>query len=114
MRVVQLSNRLGERRVALVTEPRLQLLRQRSSVYDLAQFAIHSNRSLRECIEEFATDEQLQYDAVYSGQSDWRLLPPIDHPDPSHCLVTGTGLTHKASAENRQSMHVAAKSSATP
>jgi hypothetical protein len=114
MRVVQLSNRVGERRVALVIEPQLQLLQQRSSVYDLAQFAIQSNRSLRECIEDLATGEQLKYDEVYSGRSDWRLLPPVDHSDPNHCLVTGTGLTHKASAENRQSMHVAAKNSATP
>src|SRR5205823_8212792 len=34
----------------------------------------------------------------------------FDHPDePGRCLVTGTGLTHKASAENRQAMHAAQK-----
>jgi hypothetical protein len=113
MRIVQLSNRAGERRVALVAEPWLRFLQQPSSVYDLAQAAIQSNRSLRGCIEEFATGEQLKYDDVYSGQSPWRLLPPVDHPDPSHCHVTGTGLTHKASAENRQSMHVAENGGAT-
>ncbi len=48
----------------------------------------------------------LRYDAVYELRSAWRLLPPFDHPEePGRCLVTGTGLTHKASADNRQAMH---------
>jgi len=34
-------------------------------------------------------------------------LPPLDHPDPSHCHVTGTGLTHLGSAKNRDAMHEA-------
>nr|WP_281242900.1 AraD1 family protein [Halomonas muralis] len=34
-----------------------------------------------------------------------RLLSPIDHPDPAHLLVTGTGLTHLGSAEGRDRMH---------
>jgi hypothetical protein len=33
-------------------------------------------------------------------------MPAFDHPhEPARCLVTGTGLTHRASAENRQAMH---------
>jgi len=47
----------------------------------------------------------VDYDAVYRLESDWRLLPPFTHPEPARCLVTGTGLTHKASADNRQAMH---------
>jgi hypothetical protein len=38
------------------------------------------------------------------------LLPPVDHPDPAHCLVSGTGLTHLGSAEGRDRMHKAAAS----
>src|SRR2546430_1928952 len=54
--------------------------------------------------------QTLEYDPVYELRSPWQLLPPFDHPqEPARCLVTGTGLTHKASAENRQSMHAAAK-----
>lgn len=48
----------------------------------------------------------MDYEAIYRGDSDWRLLPAFDHPDePARCLVTGTGLTHKTSAANRQAMH---------
>jgi hypothetical protein len=33
------------------------------------------------------------------------LLTPIDHVDPTHVWVTGTGLTHLGSAEGRDKMH---------
>lgn len=39
-----------------------------------------------------------------------RLLCPIDHDDPAHLLVSGTGLTHLGSAEGRDKMHRAASS----
>ncbi|MBS0332432.1 MAG: FAH family protein [Proteobacteria bacterium] len=35
------------------------------------------------------------------------LLGPIDHPDPAHLIVSGTGLTHLGSAEGRDAMHKA-------
>ena len=40
------------------------------------------------------------------------LLPPIDHADPAHLLVSGTGLTHLGSAEGRDKMHKAAAAGA--
>jgi hypothetical protein len=42
-----------------------------------------------------------------------RLLCPIDHADPAHLLVSGTGLTHLGSAEGRDKMHKAAAGHAT-
>jgi hypothetical protein len=35
------------------------------------------------------------------------LLSPIDHPDPAHLIVSGTGLTHLGSAKGRDAMHQA-------
>ncbi len=43
-----------------------------------------------------------------------RVLPPIDHPDPAHLLVTGTGLTHLGSAATRDSMHAEAAAGEAP
>ena len=70
--------------------------------------------SLREGItlttmaRNFATGEALDYDFIYSGESDWHLLVPIDVPgDPFRVLVSGTGLTHLGSAKQRQAMHAA-------
>ena len=42
-----------------------------------------------------------------------RLLAPIDHPDPAHLHLTGTGLTHLGSAEGRDQMHKAADAALT-
>ncbi len=114
MRLVQISHPNRGRRVAIVEEPRLRLLRDCASVYELAERALQSEHSLRACVEQLGSDEQVDYDAVYAGRSDWRLLSPIDHPEPSRCFVTGTGLTHKGSAENRQSMHVGAGGQQSP
>jgi hypothetical protein len=104
-RIVQLR-RGSERRVALVEEPRLRLTARHDSVYDCALAAIAERRSLVEIVGSLATDDVLDYDDVYEGRSEWRLLAPIDHPsEPSRLLVSGTGLTHLGSAANRQSMH---------
>jgi hypothetical protein len=104
-RVVQLSNPVHGRKVALVQESTLRLLHGGATVYEFAQSAIQSNRRLCEQLQQFTGDETLDYDVVYEGRSNWQLLPPIDHPEPARCFVTGTGLTHQGSADNRQSMH---------
>ncbi|HEY1379592.1 MAG TPA: AraD1 family protein [Gemmataceae bacterium] len=109
LRLVQLTHPTEGRRVAVVEEPHLRLLSDHTTVYDLAQAAIDAGRRLEEIVIAHRSSQTLPYDDVYQLRSPWRLLPPFDHPqEPSRCLVTGTGLTHKASAENRQSMHVAA------
>jgi hypothetical protein len=55
---------------------------------------------------KLVSQDQLDYEPIYAGQSEWSLLPPLDHPDePARCLVSGTGLTHVASARQRQAMH---------
>jgi hypothetical protein len=95
------------RRVALVEEPRLRLLDGGGSVYDLATSALATGMKLSEAARQHATEEQLDYDFVYSGCSEWQLMLPIDHPEPARCLVSGTGLTHFGSARDRQSMHAA-------
>jgi hypothetical protein len=94
--------------VALVEEPRLRLLAEVHSIYVLAQSAIAAAAKLPDLVRQRATGALFDYDAIYEGQSEWSLLPPIDHPgDPARCLVSGTGLTHLGSARDRQSMHTA-------
>ena len=108
MHLVQLRHPQVGRRVAIVEEPRLALLDATDSIYSLAQAAIASKKTVAELAAARRSNETVDYDAVYRGTSDWKLLPAFDHPtDPMHCLVTGTGLTHKASAQNREKMHQA-------
>ena len=112
MHLVQLQ-REGERRVALVDGEDLRLLESTESVYALALEAIESGQRLTALAATRVGSQTLTYDSVYYAHqrtSEWRLLPAFDHPhDPAHCLVSGTGLTHKASAENRSAMHSGAQ-----
>jgi hypothetical protein len=104
-RIVQLVHPEHGRRVAVVEEPKLRLLQGCATVYELAKSAVRSKQTLRALVERLTSDDAVDYDDIYAGKSPWKLLPPVDHPEPSRCYVTGTGLTHKGSAENRQSMH---------
>jgi hypothetical protein len=107
MRFVQLSAG-GERRLALVEEPKLRLLRDFYSLYTLAQAAIITGDKLTTLADQYLSDDVLDYEQIYEGLADWKLLSPIDHPgEPARCLVSGTGLTHLGSARDRDSMHVA-------
>jgi len=102
------------RRVALVEEPHLRLLHGCSSVYELASDAIAAGTSLTHTAQQRATIDLVDYDSVYTGNSEWRVLPPIDHPDePTRCLISGTGLTHLGSARGRQAMHAVASEELT-
>jgi hypothetical protein len=75
------------------------------SLYQLAGAALAEGRSLRDAALARRTAEVLE---IGGGSSGVRLLPPIDHPDPAHLYLTGTGLTHLGSAESRDKMHALA------
>ena len=105
--LVQIGNG-EERRVALVDEPHLRCLTDVKSVYELAQRCLRAGMKLEERARVLANGEALNYDAVYAGDSEWKLLVPIDVPgEPSRLTVSGTGLTHLGSAKDRQAMHAA-------
>jgi hypothetical protein len=101
---VQIRNG-SDRRVALVEEPRLRPLTGVDSVYALALEAVARKVGLAAVVRERLGSDSLSYDEVYGGTSPWRLMPPVDHPEPAHCLVSGTGLTHLGSAAHRNAMH---------
>ncbi|MGO9938412.1 MAG: AraD1 family protein [Terracidiphilus sp.] len=108
MHLVQIQN-ATRRRVAVVREPDIVLLREVDSTFALAERALSEKRRLSELATCLTTDEVLSYDAIYDGKSDWRLLPPIDCPrNANRVHISGTGLTHLGSARDRQAMHVAA------
>lgn len=107
MHLVQIAN-AGERRVALVREPNLILLRKTDTVLALACRALAEGHTLTAIVDGLLSNDVLSYDEVYSGRSPWKLLAPIDCPtDPQHVAVSGTGLTHLGSARDRQAMHIA-------
>jgi hypothetical protein len=72
------------------------------TTYQVARKAIAERRTLEQVVSEEPIDAAIPYAELLSNA---RLLPPLMHPDPAHCLVAGTGLTHLGSAAARDSMH---------
>jgi hypothetical protein len=107
--LVQITNGIG-RRVALVDEPHLRCIRKHDSVYDIALYCIRESLSMEHYLHSVADGDSLLYEDVYARRSEWRLMSPIDVPDhPSQMLISGTGLTHIGSAQQRQAMHAVAQ-----
>jgi len=103
--LVQLKNFAGHRFVALVENDALCLLSGVESAYALCQNALATGQSLIAAARTAASGELIPYDPAYHGH-EWRMLPAFDHPaEPARCFVTGTGLTHRASVDNRNAMH---------
>jgi hypothetical protein len=111
MRLIQFLNENGNRQVAKVGEQdgTLQVLAETERVYDLALEAGRSRTDLETLVRSRLSHEWADYDSIVASR---RLLPPLDHPDPAHCLVTGTGLTHLGSAKARDAMHAKIESGA--
>ena len=107
MRLIQFLSKNGQRRVAKVGErgDQLQVLAHTGRIYDLALEASRTGTALGALVDSRLCDEFLDYDALITEK---RLLPPLDHPDPAHCWITGTGLTHLGSAQARDAMHTQA------
>lgn len=110
MNLVQLRRAGGERAVAVVEGDSLRLLDRVESVRELALEAIRTGQSLADAAAAALGSVEESYDAALA---EGRVLPPLDHPDPAHLLVTGTGLTHLGSAATRDAMHVVKESELT-
>jgi hypothetical protein len=106
MRLVQFLSDAGERRVGRVSDDgrSVQVLSGVGTSYELAQQAARERRGLADLAAAAGDSEMLDLSDLLAHR---RVLAPLDHPDPAHCLVTGTGLTHLGSAQARDAMHQA-------
>ena len=112
MRLVQIIHGVEGRKLALVEEPKLRLISGFKSAHALASQAINYKGDIAALIMQNLSDSTLEYSPIYTGNADWKILPSFDHPtDPLAAMLSGTGLTHKASADNRQKMHKAQETS---
>lgn len=117
MRLVQFHIPGGDRRLGIVSGEEVldltSLDAECNSVYTLFRRARQREQTLEaeaEAILRSGSPQRLSYEALLKatpkGREPW-LLAPIDHPDPAHCYVGGTGLTHLGSMAQRDQMHKA-------
>lgn len=109
MRLVQIRGDEG-RQVVAADEVGAFVVTGVASVRALATRAIAAGQSLAEAVEAAGRGAAVDLAAVAAGGL---LLAPIDHDDPAHLILSGTGLTHLGSAEGRDKMHRAAAEAAT-
>lgn len=102
MNIVQYRNEKGKRQVGVVKEGKLHAMKGLRSTIELAEHALVERSSLAAIAKTLASSKGEDYAGALKER---RVLSPVDHPDPAHCIITGTGLTHLGSASARDSMH---------
>ena len=102
MRLIQFEDRAGQRRVGVVEGAGIQVLRGVRSTRELGLAAIRAGSGLHDEVLRRGSEPGPDYAGLLE---EGRVLPPLDHDDPAHCLVSGTGLTHLGSAATRDRMH---------
>jgi len=107
LRLLQHRAADGARSLILADGETAYFLNGVSTTRELAQRAIAAGTSLAVAAEAAGLGAGVDIAAELAAG---RLLAPIDHEDPAHMLLTGTGLTHLGSAEGRNKMHAAAAS----
>lgn len=104
MQLMQTKTAGGHRQVLLIdTDGQARELAACVTVYDLARQALARSSTLRDLALELAAGSVPM--SLDQALADAQPLCPIDHPDPAHVYVTGTGLTHLGSAKGRDEMH---------
>ena len=103
MRLIQFEDSTGQRRVGVVEGDSIQQVNGISSTRALALAAIANGRSLLQEVKAMGT--ALGPEGYTGLLESGRVLAPLDHEDPAHCLISGTGLTHLGSASTRNKMH---------
>lgn len=103
MRLIQFEDSAGQRRVGVVEGDSIQVVNGTSSTRTLALAAIANGHSLQQEVQSAGT--ALSAESYTHLLDTGRVLPPLDHEDPAHCLISGTGLTHLGSASTRDKMH---------
>ena len=102
MLLIQYKTAAGDRRVGILAGDGVTALDGYATTLDLASAAIAQGGGIAALAEAAAGTDVESYETI---AQQGRLLAPIDHPDPAHCYVTGTGLTHLGSADTRDAMH---------
>ncbi|MCX5494213.1 GguC family protein [Kaistia dalseonensis] len=104
MRLMQIETEAGKRAVVATVGERSVIVPGYDTVYEIAKAAIAAKTGIEALVNSSISGVSETVDRAALLASG-RVLAPIDHPDPAHLLITGTGLTHLGSASARDAMH---------
>jgi len=104
MHLIQFHDDKGNRAVGVTRDGQTHTVNGVASTYELALEAMSVLGGLPAAIDARGLGAAIDKAALLA---EGRMLSPIDHPDPAHMHVTGTGLTHLGSAATRDAMHKA-------
>ena len=94
MRLSQLLDETGQKIVCATDANGIsRKLSGTAGLRELAVAALEKKTKLPDMIKARVTDDVIDLAAALEED---RILSPIDHPDPAHVLVSGSGLSHKS------------------
>ena len=102
MRLAQIVDDNDKRALVVTARGESRLVKGVRTMRDLAEEALAEGATLRKVVADRGVGKPVNLAAALKEK---RVLTPLDHDDPAHVFVTGTGLTHLGSAEGRDQMH---------
>lgn len=102
MKLIQFLNAQSQRFAGIVEKDSVHVLHTVKSTYELFLHAEQHKIELQDAATQLASGTYEDYATLIEEK---RMLLPLDHPDPYHTWITGTGLTHLGSAASRNAMH---------
>lgn len=102
MRLIQFINHKRQCKVGIVEDERVHILTNVGSTYDLFFETAKDNSNITNKALQLVSNHYESYQQLIDEK---RMLVPLNHPDPYHTWITGTGLTHLGSASSRNAMH---------
>ena len=115
MRLIQFQISPNDRRVGLVEDDSVFDLTDLNPAWDHLYYIFLEASRKSMTVEAYLAGfdfrsqaAELNYSELLErrpGDSAGWILPPLDHPDPAHLIITVTGLTHLGSTSQRDQMH---------
>ena len=102
LRLLQHKASDGSRRVIAAMDDGAHFVAGVMDVRSLAMGAIERGQTLAQAVDAWGRAGDVDLAAEFAAG---RIVAPVDHPDPAHLILAGTGLTHLGSAEGRDKMH---------
>ncbi|MEP0322960.1 AraD1 family protein [Bauldia litoralis] len=102
MRLIQVKKGRNGRQVVATDGDKSWVVPGHATVYDLALAAIARDTTIEAMVDKAGKGAKANPQKLLDAG---RIVAPVEHPDPAHLIVTGTGLTHLGSAATRDAMH---------